>query len=185
MQSKEFNKKVLTPNPAYSVSITHLSLCVYISIRIGHSQQENIHFLQDGGDGWILPIIRYSLSRDNELVSCALQAGLLGLSPFIFPRCPTPRTASTLCSLPATLIGAGLCKAHGALQNLGKHGCLMTSTSVSPGLPCLFIPSRGREQGRGEPHIIIVIRNLSTPPPRARGREDGSSTCTTPPLVLA
>lgn len=185
MQSKEFNKKVLTPNPAYSVSITHLSLCVYISIRIGHSQQENIHFLQDGGDGWILPIIRYSLSRDNELVSCALQAGLLGLSLFIFPRCPTPRTASTLCSLPATLIGAVLCKAHGALQNPGKHGCLMTSTSVSPGLPCLFTPSRGREQGRGEPHIIIVIRNLSTPPPRARGREDGSSTCTTPPLVLA
>lgn len=48
---------------------THLALCEHISIRIGHGQQENIHFLQDGGDGWVLLIISRDLSRDSVLVS--------------------------------------------------------------------------------------------------------------------
>lgn len=47
-QSKEFNKQDLTPNSP--LAVTHVSVRVYISIRIGHRQQENIHFLQDGGD---------------------------------------------------------------------------------------------------------------------------------------
>lgn len=49
--------------------ITHFALCVHVSIRIGHRQQENIHFLQDGGDSWVLLIISHNLSRDNVLVS--------------------------------------------------------------------------------------------------------------------
>lgn len=47
-QSKEFNKQDLTPNSPFGV--THMSVRVYIAVRIGHRQQENIHFLQDGGD---------------------------------------------------------------------------------------------------------------------------------------
>ena len=104
----------------------------------------------------------------------SLQAGLLSLSQSIFPRCPAPRTASG--SLPATSVGAALCKAHSALQNLREHGHLMTSTSVSAGLPGSFFLPGGRSRGKGEPHIITVIRNMS---PCARVGEDGSSTRTT------
>lgn len=69
------------------LSITHLSLCVYISIRIGHGQQENIHFLQDGGDGWVLPIIRCNLSRD-KLVSDARAGWGARSKPVSSPEAP-------------------------------------------------------------------------------------------------
>lgn len=49
--------------------ITHMGLCVHVSIRIGHRQYKNIHFLQDGGESWVLLVIGHNLSKDNTPVS--------------------------------------------------------------------------------------------------------------------
>lgn len=142
------------------LSITHLSLCVHISIRIGHRQQENIRFLQDGGDDWVLPVVRCDLSRDKKRVGDARAGWGARSRPVYLPQMP-------LCSLPAALIDPALCKALGALQNLGTRDFMRTSTfAMGPGLPGLFIPSRRWEQGREEPHTTIVRGNLG---PHATG----------------
>lgn len=106
------------------------------------------------------------------------KAGLLGLSLCIFPRCPAPKTASTLHSLPVTIED----EAFRALESLGEPGCMMPSPAGS--WAAWFILSfQEVGQGSREPHIMTVIRNLS---PHARGRADGSSPPTHPLLsVLA
>lgn len=63
----ESNQNV-EPRP-WPFRITHMGLCVHISIRIGYRQHKNIHFLQNGGDSWILLVISHNLSGDNTLVS--------------------------------------------------------------------------------------------------------------------
>lgn len=111
MAQQEIQQTLLNVKPS-SFSITHLSLCVHISIRIGHRQQENVHFLQDGGDGWVLPVIRYNLSRDKKLVSYAMASWGAQSKPVYLPKIP-------LCSLPATLIDTALCKALGSASKPG------------------------------------------------------------------
>lgn len=139
------HQTLLTFKPS-SLGVTHLSLCIHISIRIGHRQQENIHFLQDGGDGWVLPVIRCDLSRDKKLVS--FLGDQLG--------CPVEARVSSPgapCSLSVPLIDTALCKALGALQTLGEHGFLMTSTAESGA--AWLVPSFqgvGTREGRATHH---------------------------------
>lgn len=137
-------KQVLTPSSP--LGITHFSVRVYISIRIGHRQQENIHFLQDGGDGWILPVIRDNLSRDNKCVSEALEGWIVRSEPVYLPQMPIhpPQPPCHHRRHEDTALRA--------LESLREPGCMMPSPAGS--WAAWFILSfQGVGQGSREPHI--------------------------------
>lgn len=150
-QSKEINKQVLTPSPAHLSSITPVSMSVHISIRIGHRQQ-NIHLLQDGGDDQISPIITCNLSKTTCLSSVLAGWSLLDLSQSIFPRCPAPRTASTLWQSPCHPCRVQL--SAKPTEHLKSEGTwLPDDINFSESWGGLVYSSFQRvEQGKGESH---------------------------------